>query len=91
MRNIILFTKPSPKAKAIEKSLATELQKFSVQPQKPIVIAIGGDGTMLLAIKKHELKEVSYIGISAGHLGFLQTLKPEDISLLVDLSLIHIL
>ena len=84
MRNIILFTKPSSKAKAIEKSLVTELQKLSVQPQKPIVIAIGGDGTMLLAIKKHELKDVSYIGISAGHLGFLQTLKPEDISLLVD-------
>jgi NAD+ kinase len=84
MKNIIVFTKPTTKAKTIEAELKKSLQSLDIEVQKPIVIAIGGDGTMLMAIKEHELEEVSFIGISAGHLGFLQTLKPEDISLLVD-------
>ena len=84
MKNIIIFTKPTTKAKNVETDLKNELKNLKIEPKKPIVIAIGGDGTMLMAIKEHELKDVSYIGISAGHLGFLQTLKPEDISLLVD-------
>lgn len=84
MKNITIFTKPSPKAKSIAKQLEQAMQGLDKEPQKPIVIAIGGDGTMLLAIKEHELEHISFIGISAGHLGFLQTLEPEDIPMLVD-------
>lgn len=84
MRNIILFTKPGKRAREVERILQTELKHLTTPPQNPIVIAIGGDGTMLMAIKEHELEDISFIGISAGHLGFLQTLKPEDIPILVD-------
>lgn len=84
MKNISIFTKPSTKARAVENQLEQALQGIEIEPQKPIVIAIGGDGTMLMAIKEHELEDMSFIGISAGHLGFLQTLKPEDIPILVD-------
>lgn len=84
MKNISIFTKPSTKARAVANQLEQALQGIEIEPQKPIVIAIGGDGTMLMAIKEHEFDDMSFIGISAGHLGFLQTLKPEDIPLLVD-------
>ena len=84
MNNIVLFTKPSERAKEVEASLQKELKSLTKAPDNTIVIAIGGDGTMLMAIKQYENQEVSFIGISAGHLGFLQTLKPEDIPILVD-------
>lgn len=84
MKNITIFTKPSKRAREVEQLLLAELEGLTNPPQKPIVIAIGGDGTMLMAIKEHELEDISFIGISAGHLGFLQTLKPEDIAILVD-------
>lgn len=79
-----IFTKPSSKAKAIAAQLEQALQSLDTRSEKPIVVAIGGDGTMLMAIKKHELEDISFIGISAGLLGFLQTIKTVDIHLLVE-------
>ena len=35
------------------------------------VLAIGGDGTMLRAIRQHWQKRVPFFGVNAGHLGFL--------------------
>ncbi len=42
------------------------------------VIAIGGDGTMLHAIQTHWRKRIPFIGVNAGHLGFLLN-KREDV------------
>ena len=47
---------------------------------RPIVFAIGGDGTMLKAVYKYMNKdEAIFVGISAGHLGFLQQVEVGDI------------
>lgn len=83
MKNIIIFSKPSQRAKAIAAKLKNDLKELKKSPSKPIVVAIGGDGTMLMAINKYENKDVLFIGISAGHLGFLQTLNYEDTPLLI--------
>ncbi len=83
MDNIIVFTKPSTKAKLIEKELLLQLRNNKISLKKRVVISIGGDGTMLMAIKKYLDQQVSFIGISAGTLGFLQTINRDEIELLV--------
>ncbi len=83
MKNIIIFTKPSAREQAIEVNLLKQFEGVKLQPKKPIIITIGGDGTMLMAIKEYIDKDVSFIGISAGSLGFLQTISQTEVPLLV--------
>lgn len=42
-----------------------------------IIIVIGGDGTMLNAIRTHRRLGVPFVGIDTGTLGFLNTIMPE--------------
>jgi hypothetical protein len=37
------------------------------------IVALGGDGTMLRAIRAHWRRRLPFVGINAGHLGFLLT------------------
>lgn len=48
-----------------------------------LIIVIGGDGTMLSAVRTHRHKNVPFIGINTGSLGFLPTVGPEEIEDLV--------
>ncbi len=41
------------------------------RPSPNAVLAVGGDGTMLRAIREHWQKRVPFFGVNAGHLGFL--------------------
>ena len=85
MKNITVFAKPTPRAKAIEKNLLHQLKANKVEPEHPIIITVGGDGTTLMAIKQYiDTPDISFVGISAGHLGFLQTLDEKDIPLLIE-------
>lgn len=84
MNTITIFTKPSPKAQAIEQSLRKQLKQAGVSPKRDIIITIGGDGTTLMAIKEHIHANAAFVGISAGHLGFLQTLEEKDIPKLIN-------
>ncbi len=71
-------------AKAL--SLAGELRRLSAAatpvPAEPVtpdndpprpnaVLVVGGDGTMLRAIRQHWQRRVPFFGVNAGHLGFL--------------------
>ena len=47
---------------------------------RPVVFAIGGDGTMLRAIRKYRQINPIFVGISAGHLGYLQSFEPKQIA-----------
>jgi NAD+ kinase len=50
-------------------------------PENPnLILAIGGDGTMLHAIQDHWRKRVPFFGINAGHLGFLMNDASEVLS-----------
>lgn len=48
----------------------TDLTIDNTQPE--VVISVGGDGTLLSAFHRfsHRLKEVSFLGVHTGHLGF---------------------
>ncbi len=83
MDNITFLTKPTAKAKAAEQHVRAEITRQRLTVDSPIVFAIGGDGTMLKAVRDNIDHAKTYIGISAGHLGFMQTIEPEDIPLLI--------
>lgn len=49
--------------------IAGRFQDSSDDPE--LIVVIGGDGTMLRAIREHWRKRVPFYGINAGHIGFL--------------------
>jgi len=83
MKNITIIIKPTQKALAVEADLLQALKGKKISPRNHIVITIGGDGTTLMAIKQYLEEQAAFVGISAGHLGFLQTLEPTDIPMLI--------
>lgn len=84
MTGVTFVTKPTAQAEALEVKLRALLEQRSLTLDKPIVIAVGGDGTLLRAIKLHGHKDVHFVGVSAGHLGFLQTVNPSELEQLAD-------
>ena len=53
---------------------AVELANFytKYQSSQPnLILVIGGDGTMLKAIREHWRRRLPFVGLNAGHLGFL--------------------
>jgi len=51
--------------------LARELAPFRDENDPNLIVAIGGDGTMLHAIREHWRRRLPFYGINTGHLGFL--------------------
>jgi NAD+ kinase len=49
-----------------------------------LVIAVGGDGTMLYAARQASLHNVPVLGINRGRLGFLADIRPDDIAQSLD-------
>ena len=48
-----------------------QFRAFEVTEKPNCVIVLGGDGTMLRAIRKYSALRVPFLGLNAGHLGFL--------------------
>lgn len=81
MKSFIAFvTKPSTKARTVEKAAKVALGRIALPHN--LVVAVGGDGTMLQAIRQYHDQKVVFVGISAGTLGFLQSIEPDQIDLL---------
>ena len=55
-----------------------------------LLIAFGGDGTILHLARTVALHNVPVLGINLGSLGFMSELEPNELERLRDLSLIHI-
>lgn len=51
-----------------------------------LVISLGGDGTLLRAVRLAGSREIPVLGISYGHLGFLTAASPEDRDVLAVVS-----
>lgn len=62
--------------KAIE--LAKGFQKFEDLTNPNCILVVGGDGTMLRAIRQHWQLRLPFLGVNAGHLGFLLN-DPQEI------------
>lgn len=56
-----------------------------VEDSPEIIVVIGGDGTMLSAIKKFRYKKLPFIGINTGTLGFLPSFHPNCIDNFIDI------
>jgi NAD+ kinase len=75
-----IVAKPSREAREIRSLLEALLVQNPIpETGRKTVFAIGGDGTLLRAIRDHLSDDALFVGISAGTLGFLQTIPKEQI------------
>ncbi len=67
--------------------LVTRVPEGEIAEQADLVIAIGGDGTLLYAARLVAHRGVPLIGINRGRLGFLTDVLPQDMLASVDAAL----
>ncbi len=90
------FKLPQPRLKIVadtrnpKSMLLAEKYKRYESPDPELILVLGGDGSMLHAIREHWRLRVPFVGLNTGHLGFLMNERlPDD---LTDLTLVsHIL
>jgi len=82
VNRLVFVTKPSSRAQAVERRLRPLLEGLPAALAEPLVVAVGGDGTMLHAIREHLDERALFVGVSAGTLGFLQTVEPDRLEAL---------
>lgn len=51
--------------------IADRFREWEVESNPNAILVVGGDGTMLRAIRQHWRLRLPFVGINAGHLGFL--------------------
>jgi nicotinate (nicotinamide) nucleotide adenylyltransferase len=75
-RALIVYDERNPRA--VE--LAARYRRLEGDPPD-VVLVLGGDGTMLRAIRRHWRLRVPFLGLNAGHLGFLMNERlPAELS-----------
>jgi len=84
MPNVIFECKPHDKKAQKIASQISDLLKPS-RLKHNLVIAIGGDGTMLHAIRRYRSDaNIVFAGVSSGHLGFLPAVEPNELGSFVE-------
>ena len=87
MKKVTIFAKENERSQECKERLLPLLKShgFIIDDKEPeIVITIGGDGTFLRAVHHYLDKDVSFIGINAGHLGFFSECDLNELDLLVE-------
>ena len=83
MNKVKLFVNNNIKSKKVEKEVIESLEKHHfkiVEEDYEVAIAIGGDGAFLRMVKEANFnKDVLFVGINAGTLGFAQEIGLEEI------------
>ena len=74
-RLLIVADKRNPRAMA----LADEYRQWEDPENATGILVLGGDGTMLYAIRDHWRRRIPFIGVNQGHLGFLLN-EPDTLS-----------
>lgn len=73
-----------------EEARAIAKQFDNVHDDPELIVVIGGDGTMLRAIREHWRRRVPFYGINVGHLGFLLNDVPASSLADAELVLEHV-
>jgi len=71
----------------IDSELVTRVPEASFGERADLVIAVGGDGTLLYAARLVVHQSVPLLGVNRGRVGFLTDVLPEDMLESVDLAL----
>lgn len=82
LKRVLIHNNTKPLTLEVKERLLRLLDIHGTQVvnNKPdVVIVIGGDGTMLNAIRKHRHLKVPFVGIDTGTLGFLNTILPDHL------------
>lgn len=79
------YRKHSVHVKKRLESLIKSRGKTVVTKDPDVIFVIGGDGTMLSAIRKYKGLEVPFLGIDTGTLGFLTTMMPSEMEAIFDI------
>lgn len=88
MKRIMLFSNNRKNSLATKEELQDILEEndFEIVESNPdLIIVIGGDGTMLSAIKRHRYKKTPFLGVNTGSLGFLPSVPPSDLNIIVEI------
>ena len=84
-KRIYIFHNKVKKSLAVKNQVMSLLRKegYILTKENPdIIVVIGGDGTMLSAIRTMEEANLPFLGVNTGNLGFLPGLLPDEIHLL---------
>lgn len=88
MKRILLYAN-NKKSSVEAKDKLDELLKTHgyevVTDQPDLIVVIGGDGTMLSAIRKYRSRKVPFLGINTGSLGFLPSIPPNNLELIIEI------
>ncbi len=88
MRRIFIHHNNSRGSIKFKEKLMVALKENGFYPSKQhpdVIVVVGGDGTMLSAIRTFAEKDIPFIGINTGTLGFLPSLLPKDIDQLIEI------
>lgn len=79
-KGLKVFSHPS-------QDLPPPAEKYSATSEVDLVVVLGGDGTYLEAVRMTGGKEIPFLGVNLGSLGFLTANRAEDLETVIDLAL----
>lgn len=82
MKKIYVYYNNTKKTKPVKNEIMNLLKSngFILTKKDPdVIVVVGGDGTMLNAIRNLQNKEVPFVGVNTGSLGFLPGVLPQEI------------
>lgn len=88
MQRIYVYTNRVKRSLQVKAQVMALLRKagFVLTKSKPeVILVIGGDGTMLSAIRSLDHLNVPFLGVNTGSLGFLPGILPSEIDLIPSL------